>query len=450
MINCPPGWGKSELCKHFVAWAMAHYPDSKFLYVSHGHELASEHTHGIKQIMELPHYKKLFGIEIVHDSSAKDNFKTNFGGSVKAFGSKGPITGQDAGFPGTNRFTGCIMIDDIHKPDEVFSDTIRESIIKNYSATLLQRLRGPTVPIIFIGQRLHEEDLPGKLKEGLDGNEWHVCTIKALNDLGQAVYPEFHPLDMLRRRQETDPYVFASQFQQDPIPAGGGIFKPEWFYLMDNEPGLLQTFITVDSAETDKTYNDATVFSFWGIYKITDHTVESGMYGLHCIDCYELRVEPKDLEPEFSSFYMGCMQHKIKPSLIAIEKKSTGVTLLSVLGSYRGLRVIDIERTKASGNKTARFLEIQPYVARKLVSLPRYGKHTPIFLEHMRKITANNTHRFDDIADTLYDAVKLSLIDKVITGNLDGNVKDDEKAQMLMASFRRVHNLQGSRYGSNR
>ncbi len=33
-INVAPGSGKSEMLIHFVAWAMAHYPDSNFLYVT--------------------------------------------------------------------------------------------------------------------------------------------------------------------------------------------------------------------------------------------------------------------------------------------------------------------------------------------------------------------------------------------------------------------------------
>ena len=35
-------------------------------------------------------------------------------------------------------------------------------------------------------------------------------------------------------------------------------------------------------------------------------------------------------------------------------------------------------------------------------------------IEHMSKITANDTHRYDDIADTVYDAVRLGLIDGTI------------------------------------
>src|SRR5689334_19011002 len=84
LINVPPGHGKSELMIHFIAWAMAHYPDSQFLYISYSQELAAKHTHTIKQIMELAQYRKLFGVELRQDSSAKDDFKTIQGGAVKA------------------------------------------------------------------------------------------------------------------------------------------------------------------------------------------------------------------------------------------------------------------------------------------------------------------------------------------------------------------------------
>lgn len=39
----------------------------------------------------------------------------------------------------------------------------------------------------------------------------------------------------------------------------------------------------------------------------------------------------------------------------------------------------------------------------------------------MSKITANNTHRYDDIADTLADAIKIALIDKIVTRGLETN-----------------------------
>jgi predicted phage terminase large subunit-like protein len=410
IINVAPGSGKSELCRHFIAWAMAHHPDSNFLYISFSHERAETNTAIIRDIINLPAYRKLFGGGINPDFSARDSFRTTKGGSVLAFGSSGSITGADAGLPNLDRFSGACIMDDMHKPDEVFSDGIRQGVIDNFNNTIALRKRGHNVPFIFIGQRLHEEDLPSYLINH-DKNKWKTIILKTIDSAGNILYPEVYKREELAGLGD---YAFAAQHQQDPIPAGGGIFKQEWFELMDEEPEILATFITVDTAETSKNYNDATVFSFWGVHKIKSDYAETDSYGLYWIDCVEERVEPADLEPTFRDFYSGCLRFHVKPSTIAIEKKSTGVTLNSVLNRIQGLDITDIERTKASGSKTSRFIEMQHYVKKRLISFPRYGRHTAMCLEHMRKITSNNSHRFDDICDSAYDAVKMALIDKVV------------------------------------
>jgi hypothetical protein len=449
IINCPPGWGKSELFRHFVAWCYAHYPDCQFIYISFSQDRAEENTAYIKQIMELPTYQKIFGVKLSNETSAKGHFKTTAGGTIKAFGGKGGITGQDAGLPNLNRFSGGVLIDDIHKPDEVHSDVERENVIHCYNQTIKPRPRGINVPILGIGQRLHEADLFGLLLQGMDGYQWDSVILRALDVHGNALYPEKDPVEKLLIEKEFNPYVFSSQYMQDPQPAGGGIFKPEWFVLLDKEPEILATFITVDSAETDKNYNDATVFSFWGIYKIANNDFETDLYGLHWIDCLEVRIEPKDLKPYFMDFYAQCMQYKIKPQLAAIEKKSTGTTLISLLSDVRGLQVREIERTKASGNKTSRYLEIQPFIARKYISIPRYGKHTHMCLEHMRKITANNTHRDDDIADTCYDAVKIALIDKTLNFYVNSVSDADRIVQKIANKNNNIKQLRRRVYEQN-
>lgn len=414
IINLPPGSGKSVMCSMFIAWAWAHYPDSNFLYISYSHELAVKHTTFIRSIVSSKMYKYLFGIEIDRDSRAKDSFRTTAGGSIMAFGSSGSITGQDAGLPGLDRFSGAVIIDDAHKPSEASSDSMRQAVIDNYDITIRIRPRGMNVPIIYIGQRVHEADLTEFLLSGRDVDVWHATILKGLDDAGNALYPEMMSKEKLLEYQEKSPYVFASQIQQDPLPAGGALFKPDWFPLLTEEPEMLVTFITADTAETDKSWNDATVFTFWGVYDIEVMGKKSGVLGLHCIDCVELRLEPKDLEPEFINFYASTTLYPKQPLLAAIEKKSTGVTLISVLRGIRGLTIREIERTRASGSKAQRFLEMQPYIASQRISFPAHGRHVDMCRKHMAKITANDTHRFDDIADTFADAIRIALIEKTI------------------------------------
>jgi hypothetical protein len=413
-IHVPPRYGKTELLISFVCWALAYYPDSNFLYVSYGQRLAKKQTQTIRNIAMLMQYKTLFGVNISPGSSAKDDFETTVGGSVYAAGAGGTITGRGAGIFNCDRFGGCVVIDDIHKPDEALSDVIREGTIDWYYNTMQSRLNdGERTPIIYIGQKTHEHDLAGHFDENEVG-EWDTLTLPALDAADNALNPALHSTEDLHKMQQRDRYVFAAQYQQNPQPAGDELFGEADFVIHDYDPEMVCTFITVDTAETDKDYNDATVFSFFGLYKIQHTGIETELYGLHWIDCMEMRVEPNQLESEFLSFYAGCMRHKVPPKVAAIEKKSTGVTLSSVLKKMQGLRIMDLERTKASGSKAARYIEMQPYIAGNQVSFTDGAKHIEMCTEHCRKITLNNTHRFDDIADTLYDGIKLGLIDKII------------------------------------
>jgi hypothetical protein len=391
MINVPPRYGKTELVMHFVAWALARYPDSNFLYTSYSHTLAARQTQTIRSIICLKEYRELFAVGLKPGSTERDNFETTHGGTVYAAGAGGTITGFGAGIKGCDRFGGAILIDDIHKPNDIHSDTIRESVIQWYYETLMSRLNDPQrTPIIFIGQRLHEDDLAARL---IKTGDWRLVSLPALDAADNALHPMMHSYFDLKKMQREQPYVYASQYQQNPIPAGGTIFKGEWFPLLDDEPEIISTFETVDTAETAKSYNDASVFSFWGLYqpKVNGITIED-LWALHWIDCREVRVEPKDLEEELLNFHAGCMRHKVQPKFIAIEKKSTGVTLGSVLKRLQGLSVLDVERTSKSGSKIDRFLEMQEYVAKGLISLPRYGRHVPMVIKHMESITGNETH----------------------------------------------------------
>jgi hypothetical protein len=446
VLNVPPGHGKSTLLSMWVAWTMAKYPDSRFLYISYSQTLAATHTDVIRRIMMLREYRELFGVELRADSKARDFFQTTAGGAVGAFGSSGAITGRDAGLPGLNRFSGALILDDPHKPDEVFSDTMREKVIHNYRDTIQQRPRGINVPFIMIGQRLHEADLAAYLLAGEDGHDWKRVILKSIDEAGNALYPEAFPIEMLRIRQERDIYVFAAQHQQDPQPAGGAVFKQEWFVKLDLEPMMISTFITADTSETNKDYNDATVFSFFGLYEIENFGRKTGEYGLHWIDCLETRIEPCDLHSTFMDFWAGCMRHKTPPLLAAIEKKSTGSTLLSSLKEARGMQVRDIPRNAASGNKTKRFLECQPHVAAKKISFTTGARHADMCITHMTKITANETHRHDDIADTLADAIRIALIDKTLIYANTQKTDYNQLAQSLMSSTNKVDRLRQKAY----
>jgi predicted phage terminase large subunit-like protein len=434
-INIQPGSHKSTLLSMFVAWSWAHYPDCNFLYISYSHELGAKQTAFIKQIVQSKIYGYLFDVHLKQDSRAKDHFETMAGGAVKAFGSAGGITGQNAGLPSQNRFSGAVLLDDCLKPKDAHSDTIRSGVIENYRETIVPRPRGINVPILSIAQRVHEDDLCAFFTSGRDVKKWGSVILKSLDEAGNVLHPEVTTKEYLLALQDKSPYLFSSQYQQNPIPAGGALFKPSGFVLLDEEPEILCTFITADTAETTKSYNDATVFSFWGLYEIETMGRKTGQMGLHWLDCQELRIEPKDLEQAFLDFWQECMRHKIPPKIAAIEKKSTGVTLVSVLSEIRAITIRAVERSSASGSKSNRFIQLQPIIASKLISFTNNGRHVKMCIEHMSKITANDTHRNDDICDTVYDACKIALIDKTIYSIEKEDTSRADKFKSLSQSF---------------
>jgi predicted phage terminase large subunit-like protein len=140
------------------------------------------------------------------------------------------------------------------------------------------------------------------------------------------------------------------------------------------------------------------------------------------------------------------MRYKKKPSLIAIEKKSTGSTLISYLKMTPGMRIHEIPRSRASGSKTDRFLKVQQHVADHLISLPTNKIHTDKCIEHMSKLTANNTHRFDDIGDTCVDAIDLALRQKIITNDLNYSEAKKLNTRLVGARFNKINELKAKAY----
>ncbi len=449
LVNIPPGSGKSVTFTYYIAWAYAHYHDCQNIYISYSSELAETHTAEIKAIMSIPLYRKLFGAYIDPNSSAKGDFRVNHEslpgqGRTCAKGSSGGITGINSGLQdardgqGLPRYSGGAFMDDLHKPDEVHSDVRRERVIKNYNETIKPRRRGNYVCMALFGQRLHEDDVCQFIMDGRDGQIWKHVELQSLDAAGNAMAPHIISKEQLLIEQKFNEYVFWSQHQQRPVSAAGGIFKKDWFKILRDEPDIIYSFITADTAESEAEWADYTAFAFWGLYKLkVGLTDVPGEYALHRISHRLIKVEPKDLKDEFMDYYTECLRYKCPVSAAAIERKSSGTGLISVLKEIPGVRVINIERNASSGNKTTRFLECQRYVAEGKISLLNDSRNKDEFIDHMGKITANGTHKHDDLADVTADAIKITFIDKLITRQVSASRYDE-----LAINYSIEHNKQ--------
>ena len=237
IINVAPRYSKTELAVvNFMAWALGKVPDAEFIHTSYSGRLAANNAWQTRELVQHPAYQQIFPEVVLRtDSSAKDEWRTTAGGCVYAVGAGGTITGYGAG-KHRQGFGGAIIIDDPHKADEARSDVIRQGVLDWFQNTLESRCNSPDTPIILIMQRLHEKDLAGWLIEGGNGEEWELVKIATLSPDGSALWPEKHSAEKLQQMKTAKPYTFAGQYQQEPSPPEGNIFRPDAIQILDAVP----------------------------------------------------------------------------------------------------------------------------------------------------------------------------------------------------------------------
>jgi predicted phage terminase large subunit-like protein len=246
MINMPPRHGKSELAsRRFPAWFLGRNPEATIISASYNLDKAQEFGGEVRDILRSPEYQTLFpGVGLKEDTRAKGFWRTEQGGFYIAAGVGTALTGR-----GT---TGPIaLIDDpIKDRAEADSETRRETIKSWYSSVVLSRF---PKAIIVIQTRWHEDDLSGWLldEETRGGDTWDVLDLPAISDDGEALWPEFYPIEVLERlRRSTIPRDWSALYQQKPAPDTGDYFKRDWFRYYTALPKHLRMYGASDYAVT--------------------------------------------------------------------------------------------------------------------------------------------------------------------------------------------------------
>jgi predicted phage terminase large subunit-like protein len=93
---------------------------------------------------------------------------------------------------------------------------------------------------------------------------------------GELAWPErFSPAVVKGLIRDLGPWAYASQYQQSPMPRGGGIFQRDWWQVWDPPPGpngqqhfpVCEYMIaSLDSAFTAKEENDPCALTLWGVF----------------------------------------------------------------------------------------------------------------------------------------------------------------------------------------
>lgn len=272
IITQPPRSLKS-ICTSvaFVAWSLGHDPSKRFACVSHSQELASTFARQFRIVVNSDWYRRVFpNVRWYKDTDTE--CVTTKGGGRFAVSTGGSFTGRGA---------DIIIIDDPLKAEDGDSEVARRAVNDWYGTTLLSRLddkqRGS---IILVVQRLHEDDLAGKLLR--DGG-WFNLNLPAIAEqdekiatgprtfhirkMGDVLHPAHESLSELKNTERgMGSLKFSAQYQQQPVPNEGNLIKRAWIKTYDSapsrEPGT-QIVQSWDIASTTADTGDWSVCTTW-------------------------------------------------------------------------------------------------------------------------------------------------------------------------------------------
>ena len=381
MIIMPPRHGKSEKAsKRFPAWYLGRNPDHQFIAASYNSDLAKDFGRSVRNIVATPEYQALFpeGM-LAEDSQAADRWHTHLSGQYVAAGVGTAITGRGA---------HVLLIDDpVKDREEADSETQRDKVWNWYTSTAYTRLM-PGGAIIVIQTRWHEDDLAGRLLAAQEagGDEWDVLHLPALDERGEALWPDWYSVERLERiRTAIGPRDWQALYQGDPTPEEGNFFKREWFQFYDEPPEHLKRYGASDYAVTADD-GDYTVHGVIGVDPKDD---------IYVLDWWRKQAE--------SNEWVDAMLSMLDQHQTLIWAEEAGQIIKS-LGPFIAKRQRERkiygyrEQFPSASDKPTRARTIQARAAMGKIYLPRNAPWMPALLSELLAFPAGKN---DDQVDVL-------------------------------------------------
>lgn len=397
IINIPPGTTKSTICTVMLpAWAWAKDPTLRIITGSYSASLATDHAVKSRDIIKSEKYKRLFPhVKIKKDQDNKTQYKTTNNGERYATSVGGTITGIHA---------HLIIIDDPLNPKQASSDTERSAANDWMDVTLSSRkVDKALTPTILVMQRLHELDPTGNWLGKKGKAIRHFKLPGRLTDKVRPIPEELSKnyvnnlLDPIRisdavlkdNRIDLGEYGYAGQFDQDPAPSDGGVWK-RWIlpiddYMLDNllaENKIKNIGSDWDLAYTENQANSACAYVTSGIY-------EENMY-------------ITDLGFDWMEFPKLINYMKSKKPVHYIEAKASGKSAKQTL-TKSGIAAKEV--TMTGGDKVGRAHMATPFAERGSVFC------RASILEHLYACEKQGILKFpnnenDDLQDALVQAIQ--------------------------------------------
>ncbi len=358
MIFMPPRHGKSQLVScYFPAWYLGRGPDRQMVTATYAQELADDFGRSVRNQIQDPLYQAIFpGVAMRPDSSAAHRFHLSGRGVYQAVGVGGPLTGRGA---------DCLIIDDpVKNREEADSDLARTRIQSWYTSVAYTRLM-PAGAIILVQTRWRHDDLAGWLLKEHAQEDWTVLELSAVDEAGEALWPDAYPIDALNKIKEAiGPRDWSALYQQRPTAAEGGILKKRWWRRWP--PGkptpkcehVVQSYDTAYS-DGDHKRSSYSARTTWGVFvQDGDNRAFASAF---LLEAWHARVDYPDLRKEALKAY-----REYQPDRVLIEKKASGQSLIRDL-RQSGLPVTEYQPDR---DKVARAYAAQPLLSAGRIYVP--------------------------------------------------------------------------------
>jgi len=397
IINLPPRSLKSIAASvALVAWYLGHNPSAEVICASYASDLSAKFAFDCRKIMTSPWYEAIFPTRVDRKKSAASNFLTVQGGARLAASVGGGVTGRGA---------DLIVIDDPAKPDEMMSEVQRENVKNWFRSTIYSPLNNKAEARIVVAmQRLHVEDLTGSLlRDG--GEKWEHLKLPAraeqdemfvyqtasgpktyVRKAGELLQPARESDETLAQtRAALGAYLFAAQYQQEPMLPDGNLVNINWFPRYTEVPQKFdRIFQSWDTASTASELNSFSVCTTWGV---------KGKH-IYLIGVYRKHVEYPDLK---RAVHEQARLHR--PQVIVVEDKSSGIALLQEL---RREGVYSVKAFKPDKDKTIRMRAQTALMEQGQVWLP---KEAPWLAAYEMELMLFPYAQHDDQADSTSQAL---------------------------------------------
>lgn len=276
LINVPPGMMKSLLTGVLFPaweWGPGGKPSLRFLTTAHKETLAVRDNLKCRRLIQSDWYQERWPLKLAGDQNAKTKFENAHTGFRESM-SFTSLTGSRG---------DRVIIDDPLSVDDAFSAPALLAAEQTFLEAVPSRINNEKSAIIVIMQRLHESDTSGiivsknlgyeHLMLPMEFEEARRChTSIGFTDPrkaeGELLFPErFAPKQVEELKKTMGSFAWAGQFQQRPVPRGGGMFQSSWvqYWSHDSLPRKFDKMVmSWDMAFKDSSASDFVVGQVWG------------------------------------------------------------------------------------------------------------------------------------------------------------------------------------------